>query len=265
MGEIIALSVEPKAPEKEIKIPDGSRSGIFAASPEGKAGAPGIPEIESAKEESTVAGNSPLSPIQPSPGISISDAPHSGEKQVRSGAIVAGVPSALPKIDRSANMVAKASFPRIERTPMPQYGTHDERKPEDRVFAGRKIYSMQMNMPNLTSAGGSWIIRFAELSEKPGPGDLSTPVATNKVDPAYPPQLMREQVEGTVVLYAIIHADGTVGEVRVLEGFQDQLDENARVALMRWHFRPAMKNGLPVELEAVVQIPFRSRKIGYKY
>ena len=160
-------------------------------------------------------------------------------------------------------MLAKAAFPHIDRTHASPYGAHEEPKPEDRVFAGRKIYSMQMNMPNLTSAGGSWIIRFAELDEKPGPGDLSTPVATNKVDPAYPAQLMREQVEGTVVLYAIIHADGTVGDVRVLEGFQDQLDENARIALTRWHFRPAMKNGRPVDLQAVVQIPFRSRKLGY--
>jgi protein TonB len=93
---------------------------------------------------------------------------------------------------------------------------------------------------------------------------LSTPVATNKVDPAYPAQLIRDQVEGNVVLYAVIHSDGTVGEVRVLEGFHQQLDENARLALLRWHFRPAMKNGVPVDLEAVVQIPFRARKLGFK-
>jgi Gram-negative bacterial TonB protein C-terminal len=41
------------------------------------------------------------------------------------------------------------------------------------------------------------------------------------------------------------------------------LDENAKVALTRWHFRPAMKNGMPVDLEAVVQIPFKSRRVGF--
>ena len=45
--------------------------------------------------------------------------------------------------------------------------------------------------------------------------DLSQPMATRKVDPAYPIQLMRENVAGTVILYAVIHADGSVGNVRV--------------------------------------------------
>jgi hypothetical protein len=32
-------------------------------------------------------------------------------------------------------------------------------------------------------------------------------------------------------------------------------------ALARWHFRPGTKNGEPVALEAVVQIPFRMRHL----
>jgi len=31
--------------------------------------------------------------------------------------------------------------------------------------------------------------------------------------------------------------------------------------LLRWHFAPATKNGSPVDLEAVVRIPFRARRI----
>jgi TonB family protein len=128
---------------------------------------------------------------------------------------------------------------------------------EDEVFAGKRYYSLTMNMPNLTSASGSWVMRFAELHPTPVRGDLTAPVATAKVDPAYPAELMRSGVEGTVVLYAVIRSDGSVGSVRVLRGFDSQLDENARIALSRWHFRPATKNGEAVDLEAVVQIPFR--------
>jgi TonB family protein len=63
-------------------------------------------------------------------------------------------------------------------------------------------------------------------------------------------------VQGTVVLYAVIHADGTVGDIRVLQGLHEQLDSNAVKALSRWKFRPATKGGAAVDLEAVVQIPF---------
>jgi TonB family protein len=55
----------------------------------------------------------------------------------------------------------------------------------------------------------------------------------------------------------VIHADGHVGEVRVLEGVHETLDENARAALMKWRFRPGRRNGEPVDLEAVIKIPFR--------
>jgi TonB family protein len=119
---------------------------------------------------------------------------------------------------------------------------------------------MALNMPNLTSSvGSSWIIRFAEINSKPGAkGEgVSAPVPLRKVDPAYPAALMRERVEGTVILYAVIRSDGTVGDVKVLQGVDDRLDENARDALQKWHFRPGTKNGAPVDLEAVIRIPFR--------
>jgi len=112
-------------------------------------------------------------------------------------------------------------------------------------------------MPNLNSGGGSWIIRFAELKEDSEHGDLVAPLATRKVDPGYPAELMRRNVQGTVTLYAVIHSDGSVGEVRVLRGVDERLDEYARAALAHWQFHPATKNGYAVALEAVVLIPFR--------
>jgi TonB family protein len=134
---------------------------------------------------------------------------------------------------------------------------------EDKVFGAKRYYSMTLNMPNLTSAGGSWIIRFAELHETTLNGEVVAPQAMVKVDPAYPAELMRARVEGTVTLYAVIHKDGSVGEVKVLRGLEERLDQSARVALLRWKFHPATKNGSAVDLEAVVQIPFAVRKMPF--
>jgi TonB family protein len=125
------------------------------------------------------------------------------------------------------------------------------------IFGDKKFYAMTLNMPNLNSAGGSWVIRFAELNPNEAKGDLTAPEATRKVDPAYPLELMRRNVQGTVTLYAVIRHDGSVSDVRVLRGVDDQLDQYARAALAHWHFRPATKNGAPVDLEAVVMIPFK--------
>ncbi|HEV2714999.1 MAG TPA: energy transducer TonB, partial [Terriglobales bacterium] len=95
-------------------------------------------------------------------------------------------------------------------------------------------------------------------TENSDKSELSAPVAMEKVDPAYPLEVMRHNVQGTVTLYAVIYSDGSVGNVRVLRGVDDRLDEYARAALSRWRFHPATKNGNAVALEAVVVIPFRA-------
>jgi len=66
-------------------------------------------------------------------------------------------------------------------------------------------------------------------------------------------------VHGTVTLYAVIHADGKVGAIRVLNSPDERLDSYAAKALARWKFVPAERAGKPVALEAVVEIPFRAR------
>jgi TonB family protein len=131
---------------------------------------------------------------------------------------------------------------------------------DEKIFRGRKYYTMALNKPNLTSAGGSWIFRFAERDINAGSGDVTAPIPLREVDAAYPAELMRENIQGVVILYAIIRADGTVAEVKVLEGFDDRLDENAARALSAWHFVPGTRDGNPIDLETVVRIPFRSKR-----
>jgi TonB family protein len=128
------------------------------------------------------------------------------------------------------------------------------------VFGGKRPYSMSLNLPNLNSSSGSWEIRFAELAGGRKDGELLAPLATEQSDPGYPLELIKANVHGTVTLYAIIQADGRVGEIRVLNSPDERLDGYAAKALARWKFMPAERAGKPVALEAVVKIPFRVRR-----
>src|SRR2546428_713124 len=133
----------------------------------------------------------------------------------------------------------------------------------EQIFASRKIYKMLVNMPNLNSATGSWILNFSELRENSGgprtdSSEVSAPGPLRKVDPKYPPTLINEHVEGEVVLYAVIRRDGSVDSIQLVRGIDEQLDANAMNALSQWKFRPATKQGIPVELEAIVHIPFHA-------
>jgi TonB family protein len=132
---------------------------------------------------------------------------------------------------------------------------------EDRkVFGGKRVYGRTLNMPNLNSSTGSWVMKFAELDGGKKDGELLEPVAMQKSDPGYPLELIRSNVHGMVTLYAVIHSDGRVGEIRVLNSPDDRLDSYAAKALARWKFLPAERAGKPVSLEAVVEIPFRVRQ-----
>lgn len=260
-GQLISLNLHPAIPNGPIVVPPGRRSGEFAAGPEGTKDAPGTPEIKGggtnvggsgSAKAGAGTGNSKGLPA----GITIGNAPGAPPS---GSAVVAGDAANRTNSDKQV-LVADARPPRVGEVPRETVrgGAPDAPKIEERVFSGKQVYTLSMNMPNLTSSGGSWIIRFAQLDNDKTAGLVGAPVAMSKVDPAYPAALIKDGVEGTVILYAVIHKDGTVGEVRVLRGVQGRLDESARVALARWKFRPGTKNGEAVDLEAVVQIPFKA-------
>jgi len=259
-GRMIALSVNPAAPDQPLQPPAGNRRGEFSASPGGNTVGSGRPAItESGKGNSASTGGSATVPGLP-PGIRIGEPGASPSSTEHSGAESGAGTMASITIDR--HPIASIPPPRVDTTNR-KPATLSERAPSDterKVFGPRRFYQMTLNMPNLNSAGGSWVVRFAELKDAPTEGQLFSPLLTVKADPAYPSELQRDNVQGTVTLYAIIHSDGSVRDIRVLDGADDRLDKYAREALARCRFEPAIKDGIPVALEAVVAIPFRPRR-----
>jgi TonB family protein len=244
-GRLLALNAHPLPPNGAVSIPEGNRKGEFAAGPDGRAGASGTPETRAgspSRSEHSGAGNGPTNVVV--------DAPPA--KKDATGNQVAAAPRLPPAVVMKAEAgSAGANVPAADSI-------------DSQIFGSRRRYSMHLNMPNVNSAMGSWTVRFAELDADPADrSDLTAPEAIRKVDPAYPANLIREQIEGVVVLHAVIRRDGSVGDVRILEGFYEQLDENARMALEQWRFRPGTKNGQPVDVEAVIRVPFRVSKFGF--
>jgi TonB family protein len=135
-------------------------------------------------------------------------------------------------------------------------------EPPDPSLRGRIVYSMALQMPNITSYSGSWLVWFAERgaaieprSSTPPPG-LTPPSPIRKVDPKYVNAARDERIEGTVRLAAIIRKDGSVDTVEVLHSLDSRLDRSAAEALAKWEFEPALRDGAPIEVDAVFEIPF---------
>lgn len=255
---LLALSANPAPAHGPVSVPSGTRLGEFVAGPTGIPGATGSVAKSRTAQTDTPGGGLSSSGDSRLAGIHVSPGP---TPTTNAPVVVSGGPrtpdDAREKLLAAARPNANLPPPRVEPS-APDKSNEYERK----VFGAKRYYTLTINMPNLNSSTGSWIIRFAELRPTPG-GQLAAPVATSKADPAYPPDLIRDKIEGTVVLYAVIRADGSIGDVRVLSSVEDRLDANAIKALQRWHFEPGAKDGKPVDVEAVVQIPFKVKKLSF--
>ena len=88
-------------------------------------------------------------------------------------------------------------------------------------------------------------------------GEVSTPSVTFRVDPQYSEEARLMKYSGTVRLSVIIDAEGHVRSVAIGTGLGLGLDEQAATAVQRWVFRPAMKDGHPVNSRASIEVNFR--------
>jgi TonB family protein len=238
-GRLIALGIHPVTPNGPVAVPAGNRRGTFAATPQGRTGASGTPELSGANSDARGLGNRENASSLPS-GLHVG-AVDAGSAVSRDAT---GVSKSHTGSARAASEVSEDKITDVDR----------------QVFHGNRPYTMTLNMPNLNSSTGSWEIRFAEMESGKKVGDLLGPVATEKSDPGYPLELIRSNVHGMVTLYAVIGADGRVAAIRVLNSPDDRLDSYAKQALARCKFAPAERAGKPVALEAVVRIPFRVRR-----
>jgi TonB family protein len=269
----IALSATPTPPAPIAQLPQGNLAARISISPEGKQ--PGVPggSPNGTSGATGGAGGGPGSNGGAGTGnggakngmdVSISG----GNPPARNGIsglggspkIAAPYPRTLISKPNSQTTIEDAP----ERTGPPKFADLPAGAQPEQIFASKKIYKMLVNMPNLNSTTGSWILNFSELRENSESArivsaDISGPAPLRKVDPKYPPSLISERVEGEVVLYAVIRRDGSVDSIQLVHGIDEQLDENAMQALSQWKFRPAARQGSPVELEAIVHIPFHSR------
>jgi len=262
---LIALSASPAPVAPPPSPPPGNLSARISSSPEGpQPGEPeGITEGKGANAGPPPGGGNGPAGIFISVGNNSNPAPNSGSSI---GSASRGAANPLPSrpVPRVIIPPRDSNAPRLNSESARGSPTLDA--PPERVLGSKRVYTLHVNMPNLTSASGSWVLNFAELDDldavpypKPVSSDIAGPVPLRKVDPKYPPELRTAHVEGEVILYAIIRKDGTVDSIQLVHGVEARLDANAMEALAQWKFQPAEKHGEPIDLEAVVHIPFRSR------
>jgi protein TonB len=93
---------------------------------------------------------------------------------------------------------------------------------------------------------------------RPGTG-ITAPAILREVKPDYTEEGRRRQIEGDVVLEIIVRRDGSVGNVKLLQGLGAGLDQRAIDAVRQWRFSPAKRYGTPVDVIVEVAMEFKLR------
>jgi TonB family protein len=88
-------------------------------------------------------------------------------------------------------------------------------------------------------------------------GGVSAPILVFKTEPQYSEEARKAKLQGTSMLSLQISPEGKVTAVVVTGPMGMGLDEKAMEAVKRWRFKPAMKLGEPVTVEANIQVNFK--------
>ena len=107
----------------------------------------------------------------------------------------------------------------------------------------------------MTGAGSG-----AAASERRNPirvgGNIYPPKLLQKVEPVYPPQAKIDNIEGTVVVSALIDEEGHVKDAIVLSG-HSMLKDAALECARQWRYSPALLNGQPWPMRLSITLVFK--------
>jgi hypothetical protein len=126
----------------------------------------------------------------------------------------------------------------------------------DAQFQGRNVYTMVIPIENLPAYGGDWIVWFAERDPRPGGTPLMrAPLPFRKLEPVeVTPSVNR--MEQRLQFVTIIKQDGRLHGILLLTTAGPAVSQAVIQDLASWEFKPATRDGMPVDVDVVIEVPF---------
>jgi TonB family protein len=89
-------------------------------------------------------------------------------------------------------------------------------------------------------------------------GGVSAPSLISRIDPEFSEEARAAKLNGSVLLSIVVDTEGHARDIRIVKSLGMGLDEKAAEAVAKWKFKPGMKEGVPVNVRAVIEVNFRS-------
>jgi hypothetical protein len=126
----------------------------------------------------------------------------------------------------------------------------------DARFQGRNVYTIAVPIENMPAYDGDWIVWFADQESKPGETPLvHAPLPFRKIEPVVevPPS---GRTEERIQVAAILRKSGKLDGITVLTKATPAVQRAVLQDVTAWEFQPATRNGVPVDVDIVLEIPF---------
>jgi len=117
--------------------------------------------------------------------------------------------------------------------------------PQDTVLA-------RLSNAQTAPSGSHQVLRFGGVIHVE-----ALPMPIDTVPPAYPPDAVSREIQGTVGVEVLVGTDGTVDDAQILKSIPE-LDSAALEAARKWRFKPAIARGKPVAAWVAVPVRFEA-------
>ena len=237
----VAMSQAPEAvivglnPAAGI-LPPGSRSARFAKAPEAGIPSSGATRLPDSATVPDLIAHGRTG--QPPPGTETVSLPRGIPKEIE----FAGVNRTMSAPLRPSSRVIPAGV--------------------EAVFAGRNVYTLVIPGPGLPEYPGDWVMWFSErqLDNDPGLRILAPIPARKYTSKESDPTPLAPPSTATIRFSATIDRNGRLASPRILRSTASEAFRlKATAELETWEFNPALRNGVPVDVDIVVEIPLQLR------
>jgi hypothetical protein len=241
-GQGVIIGLNP-ADRFTVPIPLGSRSGEFSRAP-------------SAGPPSSGSSTSPDAPRVPgvtsrgSSGLPMEAKAAPSEGAVPERRILKEV--SLPPMNRSMSAPLRPSSRTVPAT-------------VEARFAHRDIFVLVIPGPKLPGYSGNWVLWFgARQADVGSVARILAPVPARKEDRSGDDGSAPDSAgKGIVQFEAVLDSKGRVLAPRVLSGSgSEPFRRRALAELKTWEFKPTLRNGEPIEVDAVIEIGFEFHAAG---
>jgi len=126
-----------------------------------------------------------------------------------------------------------------------------------RVFEeGRKVLEMSADDLAVPQDARAELFQHDDRARRMASCERWATWPSKKVAPHYPPDARAAHYEGTVVLYALLSADGQVEQTKVVRSAGSSLDEASNEAVRQWIYPPPTCGPVPLETEAEITVNY---------